>query len=192
MEIHAMMGGAEGGSEGEGSPGCGAGSGAGGSGAGEGSAGVGSEGIGWGVCGSGCELLMAEWVRVSPEIGRCRPFGCIAQVEKAVPGNRRGAWQRFHHEARKEKGSMKNQTTFNLRIPQNTSRALDVAAGRTGLTRQNVCRLAISLGLSQLKKEGFHIATALQHRAELENPPRAEMLAQRERRVPGVDFPEDG
>lgn len=87
---------------------------------------------------------------------------------------------------------MKNQTTFNLRIPQNTSRALDVAAGRTGLTRQNVCRLAISLGLSQLKKEGFHIATALQHRAEAENPPGAVILAQRERRVPGVDFPEDG
>lgn len=87
---------------------------------------------------------------------------------------------------------MKNQTTFNLRIPQNTSRALDLAAGRTGLTRQNVCRLAISLGLSQLKKEGFHIATALQHRAEGENPPGAVLLARRERRVPGVDFPEDG
>lgn len=87
---------------------------------------------------------------------------------------------------------MKNQTAFNLRIPQNTSRALDVAAGRTGLSRQNVCRLAISLGLSQLKREGFHIATALQHRAEAENPPGHVMLAQRERKAPGVDFPEDG
>ncbi|WP_156345005.1 hypothetical protein [Verrucomicrobium spinosum] len=87
---------------------------------------------------------------------------------------------------------MKNQTTFNLRIPQNTVRTLDFVAGRTGLTRQNVCRLAISLGLSQLKKEGYHIATALQHRAESEHPREAVTLVQSTRGVPGVDFPEDG
>lgn len=87
---------------------------------------------------------------------------------------------------------MKNQTTFNLRIPQDTVRALDFAAGRTGLTRQNVCRLAISLGLSQLKTEGYHIANALQHRAESEHPAEAVTLAQSTGGVPGVDFPQDG
>lgn len=88
---------------------------------------------------------------------------------------------------------MKNQATFNLRIPQSTSRALDLAAQKTGLTRQNVCRLAVSLGLSQLKKEGYHIAAALRTRAAASQPtPGGPVLAQRSHGVPGLDFPEDG
>lgn len=58
---------------------------------------------------------------------------------------------------------MKHQTTFSLRIPEATSREIDKAAKKMGLTRAGVCRLAVSLGLQKMEATGYHLAAAVDH-----------------------------
>lgn len=107
---------------------------------------------------------------------------------------------------------MKNQHTFQLRIPAATLQQLELASQKTGLTRQNICRVAISLGLGQLAKAKYHLPPALKAQAETDAHIDSESSDDKKQpattkvgegavlasvpgsvsQVPGLDFPADG